>query len=177
MKPDSKVKTPTTIKKSIVKLSLPKPLQEIHKWLNDSKRKPTSSVRKKNTILFYGSKTSGKHTVATMIAHQAGKELYKVDLSKLVSKYIGETEKNLTAIFDLAKDKGWILFFDEADALFGKRTNVKDSHDRYANQEVSYILQKMGKHNGLIIFSTNKKSNIDDAFTRRLRFIVDFPLP
>ena len=177
MKPGSNVKTPTTIKKSIVKLSLPKPLQEINKWLNNSKGKPTSSVRKKNTILFYGSKTSGKHTIATMIAHQAGKDLYKVDLSKLASKYIGETEKNLSALFDLAKDKEWILFLDEADALFGKRTNIKDSHDRYANQEVSYLMQRIEAYNGLVILSTNMKSNIDDAFKRRIRYIVDFPFP
>ena len=100
-----------------------------------------------------------------------------MDLSKIVSKYIGETEKNLSAIFQRAKDKEWILFFDEADALFGKRTNVRDTHDRYANQEVSYLLQKIEEHNGLVFLSTNKKKNIDPAFMRRLRYVIDFPFP
>ena len=181
MAPNSNTKTkiPSSINQAIEKLSLPKPLQGIQKWLNESKSKTRSTVikrNKKNAVLFYGSKTSGKYIIATMLANQAGKELYKVDLSKIVSKYIGETEKNLSAIFQRAKDKEWILFFDEADALFGKRTNVRDTHDRYANQEVSYLLQKIEEHNGLVILSTNRKSNIDAAFMRRLRYIIDFPV-
>ena len=182
MAPHSNTKTKSTssINQAIEKLSLPKPLQGIQKWLNESKSKTRSTVikrNKKNAVLFYGSKTSGKYIIATMLANQAGKELYKVDLSKIVSKYIGETEKNLSAIFQRAKDKEWILFFDEADALFGKRTNVRDSHDRYANQEVSYLLQKIEEHNGLVFLSTNKKTNIDQAFMRRLRYVIDFPFP
>lgn len=164
----------------MTKLALPAPLQGIQKWLNESKSKTRSTVikrNKKNAVLFYGSKTSGKYIIAAMLANQAGKELYKVDLSKIVSKYIGETEKNLSAIFQRAKDKEWILFFDEADALFGKRTNVRDTHDRYANQEVSYLLQKIEEHNGLVILSTNNKSNIDDAFTMRIRYLIEFPFP
>lgn len=178
MKPASIVKIPSTIKKSIVKLSLPKPLQEIHEWLNSLKRKPKSSIlkeNKKNVVLFYGTKKSGKHTIATMLANQAGKELYKVDLSKLDSKYIGETEKNLSTLFSVAEDKGWILFFDEADALFGKRTEVKDSHDKYANQEVAYLIQRIEEYKGLVILSSNLKSNIAQAFLRRLRYAIHFP--
>ena len=182
MAPNSNTRTkiPSSINQAIEKLSLPKPLQGIQKWLNEPKSKTRSTVikrNKKNAVLFYGSKTSGKYIIATMLANQAGKELYKVDLSKIVSKYIGETEKNLSAIFQRAKDKEWILFFDEADALFGKRTNVRDSHDRYANQEVSYLLQKIEEHNGLVFLSTNKKKNIDPAFMRRLRYVIDFPFP
>ena len=182
MAPNSNTKTkiPSSINQAIEKLSLPKPLQGIQKWLNEPKSKTRSTVikrNKKNAVLFYGSKTSGKYIIATMLANQAGKELYKVDLSKIVSKYIGETEKNLSAIFQRAKDKEWILFFDEADALFGKRTNVRDSHDRYANQEVSYLLQKIEEHSGLVFLSTNKKTNIDQAFMRRLRYVIDFPFP
>jgi SpoVK/Ycf46/Vps4 family AAA+-type ATPase len=94
-----------------------------------------------------------------------------------VSKYIGETEKNLAAVFNAVDKKGWILFFDEADALFGKRTNVRDAHDRYANQEVSYLLQHLEDYNGLVILATNMKTNIDDAFTRRFNSIINFPLP
>lgn len=166
--------------KAMTRLSLPASLQELQEWLINQKEKsaPTGKKKnKKNSILFYGSKKSGKYTIATMLANQAGKELYKVDLSKIVSKYIGETEKNLSAIFQRAKDKEWILFFDEADALFGKRINVRDSHDRYANQEVSYLLQKIEEHNGLVFLSTNKKTNIDQAFMRRLRYVIDFPFP
>lgn len=168
------------LEKAMTRLSLPASLQELQEWLINQKEKsaPTGKKKnKKNSILFYGSKKSGKYTIATMLANQAGKELYKVDLSKLVSKYIGETEKNLSAIFKQAEDKGWILFFDEADALFGKRTEVKDSHDKYANQEVAYLLQKIEAHNGLVILSSNMKKNIDDAFIRRLNSIINFPLP
>lgn len=179
-KSKTKIKIPSSKIEAIEKLSLPKPLQEIQKWLNSPKSTTRSSIiknNKKKAVLFYGSKTNGKYTIATMLANQAGKELYKVDLSKLVSKYIGETEKNLSAIFKQAEDKGWILFFDEADALFGKRTEVKDSHDRYANQEVAYLVQKMEAHNGLVILSSNMKKNIDDAFIRRFNSIINFPLP
>jgi len=95
----------------------------------------------------------------------------------VVSKYIGETEKNLSQLFERAKNKDWILFFDEADALFGKRTNVRDAHDKYANQEVAYLLQRIENHNGLIILASNFKSNIDEAFIRRFQSVIYFPLP
>ena len=104
-------------------------------------------------------------------------DLYRIDLSPVVSKYIGETEKNLRRLFDAAEDGGAILFFDEADALFGKRSEVKDSHDRYANIEINYLLQRMEAYRGLAILATNMKSALDAAFMRRLRFIVNFPFP
>jgi SpoVK/Ycf46/Vps4 family AAA+-type ATPase len=114
---------------------------------------------------------------AEVIANDLRLNLYRIDLSAVVSKYIGETEKNLRRLFDAAEDGGAILFFDEADALFGKRSQVKDSHDRYANIETNYLLQRMEAYQGLAILATNMKSGLDDAFTRRLRFIVNFPVP
>lgn len=127
--------------------------------------------------LFYGPPGTGKTFTAGLIATEMKKQLYKIDLSMVVSKYIGETEKNLELLFARAEDKGWILFFDEADALFGKRTNVRDAHDKYANQEVSYLLQRIEDFNGLIILATNMKNNMDDAFIRRFNCIMKFPLP
>jgi hypothetical protein len=127
--------------------------------------------------LFYGPPGTGKTFTAGLIARELQKDLYKIDLSMVVSKYIGETEKNLELLFARAEDKGWILFFDEADALFGKRTNVRDAHDKYANQEVSYLLQRMEDFNGLIILATNMKNNIDEAFVRRFNSILKFSLP
>jgi SpoVK/Ycf46/Vps4 family AAA+-type ATPase len=114
---------------------------------------------------------------AGIMAGELGLELYKIDLSTVVSKYIGETEKNLRQVFDAAEDGGALLFFDEADALFGKRSEVKDSHDRYANIEINYLLQRMESYRGLAILATNMKSALDPAFLRRIRFIVDFPFP
>lgn len=127
--------------------------------------------------LFYGPPGTGKTFTAGLIAKEMKKDLYKIDLSMVVSKYIGETEKNLELLFARAEDKGWVLFFDEADALFGKRTSVRDAHDKYANQEVSYLLQRIEDYNGLIILATNMKNNIDDAFVRRFNSILKFPLP
>jgi SpoVK/Ycf46/Vps4 family AAA+-type ATPase len=103
--------------------------------------------------------------------------VYKIDLSRIVSKYIGETEKNLEKVFEMAEHKKWILFFDEADALFGKRTRVDDSHDRYANQEVSFLLQRIEEFNGVVILASNFKANIDDAFLRRFQSVICFPMP
>jgi DNA polymerase III delta prime subunit len=127
--------------------------------------------------LFYGPPGTGKTLTATLLGKYTGKEVYRIDLSMVVSKYIGETEKNLSRIFDRAENMDWILFFDEADALFGKRTNVKDAHDRYANQEVSFLLQRVEDFNGLVILSTNMKSNIDEAFARRFQNVIHFPVP
>lgn len=127
--------------------------------------------------LFIGESGTGKTMAAEVLANDLGLHLYRIDLSGVVSKYIGETEKNLRRLFDAAEDGGAILFFDEADALFGKRSEVKDSHDRYANIEINYLLQRMEAYNGLAILATNKKSALDDAFVRRLRFIVHFPFP
>jgi Cdc6-like AAA superfamily ATPase len=129
------------------------------------------------TVLFSGPSGTGKTMAAEIIAGEAGLALYKVDLSSIVSKYIGETEKNLSRIFEEAADSDAILLFDEADALFGKRTDVKDSHDRYANIEVNYLLQRVEEHDGTVILTTNLEGNVDDAFRRRIHLHVEFPLP
>jgi len=127
--------------------------------------------------LFVGESGTGKTMAAEVLANELNLRLYRIDLSGVVSKYIGETEKNLRRVFDAAENGGAILFFDEADALFGKRSEVKDSHDRYANIEVNYLLQRIESYNGLAILATNKKTALDQAFVRRLRFIVSFPFP
>lgn len=129
------------------------------------------------TALFAGESGTGKTLAAEAIANAAGLDLYRVDLAGVVSKYIGETEKNLRRVFDAAEASGAVLLFDEADALFGKRSDVKDSHDRYANIEVAYLLQRVEQYRGLAILTTNMKSGLDRAFLRRLRFVVQFPFP
>ncbi|MGH9429917.1 MAG: ATP-binding protein [Terriglobia bacterium] len=129
------------------------------------------------SALFTGDAGTGKTMAAEVIANELRLNLYRIDLSAVVSKYIGETEKNLRRLFDAAEDGGAILFFDEADALFGKRSEVKDSHDRYANIEINYLLQRMEAYRGLAILATNMKSALDPAFMRRLRFVVGFPFP
>jgi hypothetical protein len=129
------------------------------------------------STLFAGESGTGKTMAAEVLANELHLDLYRIDLSSVVSKYIGETEKNLRHVFDAAEDCGAILLFDEADALFGKRSEVKDSHDRYANIEVSYLLQSMEAYSGLAILTTNMKTALDGAFQRRLRFIVQFPFP
>lgn len=129
------------------------------------------------STLFAGESGTGKTMAAEVIANDLRLHLYRIDLSAVVSKYIGETEKNLRRLFDAAEDGGAILFFDEADALFGKRSEVKDSHDRYANIETNYLLQRMESYRGLAILATNMKSALDAAFLRRLRFVVNFPFP
>jgi hypothetical protein len=129
------------------------------------------------TVLFTGPPGTGKTMAAEIMANELGLDLYKIDLSTVVSKYIGETEKNLERIFHEAERSNAILFFDEADALFGKRSEVRDSHDRYANIEISYLLQRMEAYDGVTILATNLRANLDDAFTRRLQFAVDFPFP
>ena len=127
--------------------------------------------------LFYGPPGTGKTLTASLLGKATGLEVYRVDLSKVVSKYIGETEKNLANIFDQAENKQWILFFDEADALFGKRTSTNDAKDRHANQEVAYLLQRVEDFPGVVILATNLKSNIDDAFARRFQSMIYFPMP
>jgi len=127
--------------------------------------------------LFAGEPGTGKTLAAQVIAKELGMDLYKIDLSTVVSKYIGETEKNLELIFTQARNSNAILFFDEADAIFGKRSEVKDAHDRYANIEVGYLLQRMESYDGIVILATNLHANMDEAFTRRLQFVVDFPFP
>jgi AAA+ superfamily predicted ATPase len=129
------------------------------------------------TMLFAGPPGTGKTMAAEVIASELSLDLYKIDLSTIISKYIGETEKNLEQIFNEAQRSNAILFFDEADAIFGKRSEVKDAHDRYANIEVSYLLQRMENYDGVTILATNLRANLDEAFTRRLQFAVDFPFP
>jgi len=127
--------------------------------------------------LFHGPPGTGKTLTASLLGKYTQKSVYKIDISMVTSKFIGETEKNLASLFAKAESKGWILFFDEADALFGKRTSVRDAHDKYANQEVSYLLQRIENYDGLVILASNLKSNIDDAFIRRFQSIIHFPLP
>src|SRR5262245_42125020 len=134
-------------------------------------------IRPGYRALFYGPPGTGKTLTATLIGKYTGRPVFRIDLSTIVSKYIGETEKNLGNLFDRASNKDWILFFDEADALFGKRTSVKDAHDRYANQEISYLLQRLEDFDGLVILASNFKSNMDDAFVRRFNAIIRFPFP
>lgn len=129
------------------------------------------------SVLFSGESGTGKTLAAEVLAKVLDLDLYRIDLSSVVNKYIGETEKNLRSLFDAAEDSGVVLFFDEADALFGKRSEVKDSHDRYANIEINYLLQRLEAYNGLAILATNLKSALDQAFMRRLRFIINFPFP
>jgi hypothetical protein len=129
------------------------------------------------TALFYGPPGTGKTLSATLLGKQAQRAVYRIDLSQLISKYVGETEKNLEKIFRQAEKKNWILFFDEADSLFGKRTEIVDAHDRYANQGVSYLLQRLEDCPNMVILASNMRSNLDNAFIRRFQSIIYFPVP
>jgi SpoVK/Ycf46/Vps4 family AAA+-type ATPase len=147
--------------------------QVLDEWGLGRKLAPSYGI----TALFAGGPGTGKTMAAEVIARQLGLDVYKIDLSGLVSKYIGETEKNLEKVFSEAESSNAILFFDEADAIFGKRSEVKDAHDRYANIETSYLLQRMEAYDGVTILATNLRANLDEAFTRRLHAVVDFPFP
>jgi hypothetical protein len=157
-------------------------IRELETWVryNDVIMKDWGMRRKLKPgyrVLFHGPPGTGKTLTASLLGKYTGKDVFKIDLSMVVSKYIGETEKNLANLFTKAESKDWILFFDEADSLFGKRTEVRDAHDKYANQEVSYLLQRVENYDGLVILATNFRSNLDDAFTRRFQSIMHFPLP
>jgi hypothetical protein len=157
-------------------------IEDIKRWVrfHEELEADANLMRKINMghrVLFYGPPGTGKTLTAGLLGKEFNKDVYRVDLSQIVSKYIGETEKNLSKIFDRAEHKEWILFFDEADALFGKRTNVQSSHDKYANQEVSFLLQRVEDFSGLLILASNYKSNMDDAFLRRFHSIIQFPMP
>lgn len=159
-----------------------KNIKEIETWLkyndtllNDWNMK--SIIKPGYRVMFYGAPGTGKTLTASLLGKYTNRDVYRIDLSMVISKYIGETEKNLSSLFDKAADKDWILFFDEADAIFGKRTNVRDAHDKYANQEVSYLLQRIENHPGLVILASNFKTNIDTAFTRRFQSIIEFEVP
>ena len=140
-------------------------------------RRVRTAQRAGITALFSGASGTGKTMATEALANHLKLDLYRIDLSQVVHKYIGETEKNLRKLFDAAEDNGAILFFDEADSLFGKRTEISDAHDRHANIEINLLLQRIEAFSGLVILSTNMKSALDAAFTRRFRFIIDFPLP
>lgn len=157
-------------------------LEEIHTWIGGQevimeewglKRFLKAGYR----ALFYGPPGTGKTLAATLLGKRNGMDVYRVDLSMVVSKYIGETEKNLARVFDMAENRRWILFFDEADALFGKRTSANSSNDRHANQEVAFLLQRIEDFPGTVILATNLRSNIDEAFLRRFQTMVYFPMP
>jgi len=157
-------------------------IEEINNWIKYGQSLLTTGeigkkIQRGYRALFYGPPGTGKTLSATMLGKANGMDVYRIDLSMVVSKYIGETEKNLSSVFDMAENKNWILFFDEADSLFGKRTATKDSKDRYANQEISYLLQRIEDFPGVVILATNLKSNIDDAFARRFQSMVYFPIP
>ncbi|MCK6693858.1 MAG: ATP-binding protein [Thermoanaerobaculia bacterium] len=157
-------------------------IREIEKWIKWSdtlmndwgmRRKVKPGYRS----LFYGPPGTGKTLTATLLGKYTGRDVFRIDLSRVISKYIGETEKNLAKLFDKAESKDWILFFDEADALFGKRTGIRDAHDKYANQEVAYLLQRVETYDGLVILASNQRVNIDEAFTRRFQSVIHFPMP
>lgn len=135
------------------------------------------AAQRTGAMLLTGPPGSGKTLTAEALAGTIGRDLMQVDLGRVVSRFIGETEKNLDRLFATAVASGAVLFFDEADALFGKRSDVKDSHDRYANVEVAYLLQKMESHQGVVILASNMRQNIDPAFVRRLHHVVDLPWP
>lgn len=157
-------------------------LEELKAWLahgQDLLALPTigRKIKRGYRCLFYGPPGTGKTLTASLLGKGYGLDVYRVDLSMVVSKYIGETEKNLKSVFDQAEDKNWVLFFDEADSLFGKRVNTSSSNDRYANQEVSYLLQRIEDFPGLIILASNLKGNMDDAFMRRFQSVIYYPVP
>ncbi|MEO8057990.1 MAG: ATP-binding protein [Burkholderiales bacterium] len=136
-----------------------------------------AAAQRTGAVLLTGPSGTGKTLAAEVLARAIGRDLMRVDLRQVLSRYVGETEKNLDRLFALATASGAVLFFDEADALFGKRSDVKDSHDRYANVEVGYLLQKMESFTGLVVLASNARQNIDPAFLRRLRQVVDLPWP
>ena len=157
-------------------------VRDIQLWMNYRDRVSQDAVLGRKVIpgyrvLFFGPSGTGKTLTATLLGKQFERPIYRIDLSQVVSKYIGETEKHIEWVFTRALRKNWILFFDEADALFGKRTSVQNAHDRFANQEVSYLLQRIEEYDGLLILASNIKSNIDDAFLRRFHNLIHFPIP
>ena len=159
-----------------------KQINELLVWVNNHKTLMddwgmSRTLKPGYRALFHGPPGTGKTLTATLLGKYTGKDVFKIDLSMVVSKFVGETEKNLSNLFNKAENKNWILFFDEADALFSKRTSVRDAHDKYANQEAAYLLQRIESFNGLVILASNFKNNIDDAFLRRFHSIIHFPLP
>ena len=180
--PATLISTPLTWDELILNKNTLDEVAIINTWIENKSEIEQSELLSKKInkgykCLFYGPPGTGKTLTASLIGKKNNKSVYKVDLSQVVSKYIGETEKNLAKIFDVAENKNWILFFDEAESLFSKRTGVQDSKDKYANQQTAYLLQRIENYKGLIILATNLKPNIDLAFSRRIQSVVNFPVP
>ncbi len=180
--PAQKLKTALDWKDLILEDSIYDEIEEMLAWIEHQNTIMvdwglSKKLKRGYRALFYGPPGTGKTLTASLLGKATNMEVYRIDLSQIVSKYIGETEKNLSKLFDKAKNKNWILFFDEADSIFGKRTNVRDAHDKYANQEVSYLLQRIENYPGLTILASNFKTNIDDAFIRRFNSLIYFPSP
>ena len=167
-----KLKTRATLKTIPLAESQKQILNDISRHARDSSQAGSEAI-----VLFAGVNRTGKTSAAEVIAGELTRDLYRVDLNKIVSKYIGETEKNLNRLFHAAESAGAILFFDEADALFGKRGEVKDAHDRYANIEIGYLLQRLESFNGLAILATNNEEDTPETIRRRIRFVINFPFP
>jgi len=180
--PARRITTPLDWEDLVVEDSTRLQLDEVKAWLvhGETLMKEWGMAKKLKPgfkILFHGPPGTGKTLTACLFGKWVGTDVYRIDLSTVVSKYIGETAKNLEKVFKKAEHKKWVLFFDEADALLGKRTSISDAHDKYANQEVSYLLQRLEDYAGLVILATNQKSNMDDAFNRRLQAVIYFPIP
>lgn len=180
--PAKPLTTPLTWNDLILNAETKRQLDFIRQWLSSrkvyqSRYSDLHALKPGFKALFFGPPGTGKTITAALFGQQHDLEVYRIDLSMVVSKYIGETEKNLEKVFSRAEGKDWILFFDEADALFGKRTNISDAHDKYANQEISYLLQRLEDYPGLVILASNMQQNIDEAFMRRMQAIVRFPRP
>lgn len=180
--PAKEVKTSMTWEDLVLHPTTHGYLNDIKVWLQyhkDLAEDPVIARKLKQgyRVLFYGPPGTGKTLTASLLGKEFNKPVYRIDLSQLISKYIGETEKNLEKVFAKAEHKDWILFFDEADAIFGKRSNISSAHDKYANQEVSYLLQRIEDYPGLIVLASNFKNNIDQAFLRRFNAILHFPQP
>jgi DNA polymerase III delta prime subunit len=180
--PARQITTPLEWKDLVVEEFTERQLEEVKAWLIHGSTLLNDWGMARNLkpgfkILFHGPPGTGKTLTASLFGKWAGTDVYRIDLSTVVSKYIGETAKNLEKAFKKAENKNWVLFFDEADALLGKRTAISDAHDKYANQEVSYLLQRLEDYAGLVILATNQKSNMDEAFNRRLQAVIYFPMP
>lgn len=180
--PAKRIITPLNWNDMVLDYRVAEQLEEINTWITGSETIMEEWGLKRilkpgYRTLFYGPPGTGKTLAATLLGKRNEMDVYRVDLSMIVSKYIGETEKNLARIFDMAENRRWILFFDEADALFGKRTSTQTSNDRHANQEVAYLLQRIEDFPGMVILATNLRSNIDEAFSRRFQSLVYFPMP
>jgi len=180
--PAKEIKTTLAWENLVLSDSTLERINELKVWYDHHKTQRADKalskyLRRGYKCLFTGEPGTGKTLVASLLGKTFGKMVLRVDLSMIISKYIGETEKNLSKIFEASEGKDWILFFDEADALFGKRTETSDAKDRYANQEVSYLLQRVENYDGMVILASNHRENIDDAFTRRFDSIIWFPKP